>query len=272
LELNRLRIHRHPSTGRISWFANPATDPHQIRQRLDELAPLYASVSGGGFSNQTGDALEVITFKCLESIRRRTPRYTYQGHFLLSDPKDAQNRFRKIQPARSLGPKYTDKEADFLQFGHEPGPLFIECKNLHEWIYPSNQHIKDLILKSSSLDAVPLLIARRIHYTTLTNFLEPAGILAHESFHQYYPSDCAELAARVRDKNSLGFSDVLATEEPHRRTLTFFENILPTIVDTMAERWFRNADALVAFAKEEINLPQLYTEIGSPAGGKWDPR
>jgi hypothetical protein len=149
---------------------------------------------------------------------------------------------------------------------------FIECKNLREWIYPSNHHIKELILKSFSLDAVPLLIARRIHYTTLTNFLQPAGIIAHESFHQYYPSDHGELAARVRDKRSLGFSDVLATEEPHPRTTAFFLTTLPAIVDAMAERWFTNADALVAFAKEEINLPQLYTQIGSRAGGKWETR
>jgi hypothetical protein len=122
------------------------------------------------------------------------------------------------------------------------------------------------------LDAVPLLIARRIHYTTLTNFLEPAGIIAHESFHQYYPSDRAELAARVRDKRSLGFTDVLATEEPHRRTSTFFDTALPAIVNFMAQRWSANAAALVAYAKGEINLAQLYTDIGSPAGGKWESR
>jgi hypothetical protein len=99
--------------------------------------------------------------------------------------------------------------------------------------------------------------------------LQPAGIIAHESLFQYYPSDQAELAAKVRNKRSLGFSDVLATEDPHARTAKFFDATLPSIVGIMAERWFRNQHALIAYAAGEINLAQLYTEIGSPAGGKW---
>ena len=79
----------------------------------------------------------------------------------------------------------------------------------------------------------------------------------------------ASLAASVRDKRSLGFSDVRATEEPHPRTVRFFATILPKIIGHMSERWFKHAPALVAYANEEINLAEIYTEIGSPAGGKW---
>ena len=37
----------------------------------------------------------------------------------------------------------------------------------------------------------------------------------------------------------------------------------------MADSWHKHRAALVAYAKNEIPLAQLYTEIGSPAGGKW---
>ena len=37
----------------------------------------------------------------------------------------------------------------------------------------------------------------------------------------------------------------------------------------MTERWSKNKAALLAYATDQINLAQLYTAIGSPAGGKW---
>ena len=37
----------------------------------------------------------------------------------------------------------------------------------------------------------------------------------------------------------------------------------------MAAKWNANKNALLSYALDELNLAQLYTEIGSPAGGKW---
>jgi hypothetical protein len=268
-QLRRLRTHHHPATGDAGWYSNLLTPDAMIRQRLSELAPLYASVSGSGFGNLTGDALEIVVFKCLDAIFSANARFAYQGYFHLSGPKDANDRYKKTQPPRTIGANSTTKEADFLQFGHDAGPLCIECKNYREWIYPHHGIIKQLIVKADDLGAVPVLIARRIHYTTKTNLLEPAGIVAHESYFQYYPSDRAELAERVRDKRSLGFTDVMATEDPHPRTVKFFTSILPKILPQMASRWTSSREALREYAVGNINLAQLYTEVGSPAGGKW---
>jgi hypothetical protein len=113
------------------------------------------------------------------------------------------------------------------------------------------------------------LVTRRLHYTTRTNLLEPAGIIAHETYFNYYPADKAELAERVKDKRSLGFTDVTATEEPHPRTIKCFEEMLPRITDEMGKRWNANKEQLVGYAHKEINLAQLYTAINSPGGGKW---
>lgn len=268
LELNRLREYRHSDTGAQPWYANPATPVQTVVDRLSHLAPLYAHIARHGFGNLTGDALEIIVYKTLERIYAAKPRYPYLGHFFLDQPKQG-NRYRKIQPPRHLGKYQTKKEADFLQFGHDAGPLCIECKNLREWIYPNSRDIRELILKSIDLNCIPVLVARRIHYSARTNLLEPAGIIAHETYLNYYPADHIELADKVRDKNSLGFTDVTASEEPHQRTVTFFENNLPRILNRMAERWRRNLPALTDYAQERINLAQLYTAVGSPAGGKW---
>jgi hypothetical protein len=269
LNLNRLRIHHHPATSSHPWYANPGTSDASVSARLAELAPLYASVSGGGFGNHTGDALELIVYKCLHNIYASNARYPYQGTFHLDEPKTAAGRYRKTQPPTSIGPHATTKLADFLQFGHDQGPLCIECKNYREWIYPHHGVIADLIVKAAELGAVPVLVARRIHYSAKTNLLEPAGIIAHETYYQYFPADQTNLAAKVKHKRSLGFTDVVATEEPHPRTKNFFNSTLPTILPRMAARWAANRSTLLDYAHKQINLAQLYTAIGSQAGGKW---
>ncbi len=268
-ELNRLAAHQHAGAPGKFWFANPGTKLQPITEKLDAIAPLYEGISGHGFGNLTGDALEIITYKCLEAEQHTNPQYAFLGSFDLDQPKNAQGRYRRTAPPKTIGSRKTTLEADFFQFGHSVGPLCIECKNRREWIYPNDGAISDLIVRATDLDIVPVLIARRLHYTTRSNFLEPAGIIAHESYFQYYPTDNADLAAQVKDKRSLGFTDVLASEEPHARTKHFFSVTLPKIVETMATKWNRNKGALRAFALHEINLSQLYNEIDSPAGGNW---
>lgn len=269
IETKRLRRHEHPATGSSPWYANPGTATSAVQERLATLAPLYASISQGGFGNLTGDALEVIANKCLQAVYASDPRFSYLGHFHLDKPKNKQNRYDKVQPPKQIGPHKTLKEADFIQFGHAAGPLCIECKNYRQWLYPHETMIKELIVKSYELCAIPVLVARRIHYSTRTNFLQPAGIIAHESLYHYYPADEVELAAKVSHKRSLGFTDVVASEEPHPRTQKFFQALLPKIVPQMAPRWNANREILLEYAQGEVNLAQLYTAIGSPAGGKW---
>lgn len=267
LELNRLRDYKH--SGFSAWYANPGTSAERVTERLTDLGPLYASVSGAGFGNLTGDALEVVVFKALDRIFRSNPRFAYQGYFHLDQPKTVHGRYQKTQPPKTIGNRTTAKEADFLQFGHSAGPLCIECKNYREWIYPHHHVISELIIKAAELGALPVLICRRFHYTTLRNFLEPAGIIAHQSLYQYYPKDQIELANRVKHARSLGFTDVTATEEPHPRTVQFFEQFMPSIVDRMAIRWNANKDELLEYAQGQLNLAQVYTAIDSPVGGKW---
>lgn len=268
IELNRLKRLDHPETGTKSWFSNIGTADVRVQEKLAEVAPLYAAVSGGDFGNQTGDALEVVTFQCLKKMAQDNPRYAYQGHFYLERPKQ-NGRFQRIEPPQNVGGGATKKKPDFIQYGYDQGPICIECKNYREWLYPRDTIIKELIVKSYELECLPLIIDRRIHYTTRANLLVPAGIMAHESYFQYYPSDKADLASKVAHKRLLGFTDVRATEEPDKRTMRFFETHVPKIVSTMAKRWKDNRQALYDYANGEIHLAQLYNAIGSPAGGKW---
>ena len=267
LELNRLKTVHHKETGNHPWYANILTPQPVIDERLKVLAPLYQSTLGS-FSNLVGDALEIVTEKCLAAVQTGSGRYAYQGHFMLDQPKDKHGRYAKTQPPKSINSSQTNKEADFLQFGYESGAVCIECKNYREWIYPHNPVVKELIVKSVELECIPLLVARRIHYTTRENLFKPAGILFHETLYQYYPLDFDELTQKVKDKTLLGFSDVRATQDPDKRTVEFFASYMPKIVDSTAALWSKNKAALLAYTQDQLNLFQLYQEIGSPGAAK----
>jgi hypothetical protein len=58
LELNRTQTFVHAPTNTKNWYANRGTSTVTIDERLVELAPLYKSITGGGFGNLTGDALK----------------------------------------------------------------------------------------------------------------------------------------------------------------------------------------------------------------------
>ena len=110
-----------------------------------------------------------------------------------------------------------------------------------------------------------MLIARRIHYSTRSNFLRPGGIIAHESLFQYYPEDYTELASRVKNKKTLGFTDIRPTEQPHTVTSSFIAVKLPAIVPRASTLWANNKAALVAYAQGSIPRAELYRAISSPA-------
>jgi hypothetical protein len=211
----------------------------------------------------------VITYKSIRQVTDQAKNLIFLGKFALDEPKNKHGRYQKKQPPKHLGDSQTQKEADFIIIGHADGPIVVECKNVREWLYPNSSLIKELIVKSYELGGQPLMIHRRIHYSAISNLLMPAGIMAHESLFQYYPADQIEIAQAVAHKRSLGFTDIRASEVPEQRTQNFFSEILPQIAPKMAARWDQNKENLYRFAKAEINIAQLYTAIGSPAGGKW---
>lgn len=50
-------------------------------------------------------------------------------------------------------------------------------------------------------------------------------------YNQLYPNADADLAARVRDKHMLGYSDVRVGNQPDARLLRFFGNSLPLVAE-----------------------------------------
>ena len=73
----------------------------------------------------------------------------------------------------------------------------LEVKNIREWLYLDRTEITDLLKKCLYLDAVPILIGRRIPYVT-RRILKPCGALVWETYNQRYPVADADLAAQAK--------------------------------------------------------------------------
>jgi hypothetical protein len=248
----------------VPWYANAGQDPVKVTDKLGQLAPLYEQVAHGAFPNLVGDALEIVVFRQIQARTRADRRCSYQGSIDYHGTK-TRGRYRKVDPPLTFMEGTSHGPVDFI-FNHpDVGALFVECKNVREWIYPNDGKIKELIRKCCATGATPLFIARRIHYATITNLLEPAGIIAHESYHQYYPDGDDDLIARVRHKRSLGFTDVRSWEDPDRRTGAFFRTMLPAVGAEMAARFRRHRRHLLAYAENTMSRAELYRVLRSPA-------
>jgi hypothetical protein len=60
----------------------------------------------------------------------------------------------------------------------------IEAKNIRAWMYPDRKEVIDLLSKCLALDVVPVLIARRIQFSTLN----ACGVIVHQTYNQLFPT------------------------------------------------------------------------------------
>ena len=106
----------------------------------------------------------------------------------------------------------------------------IEVKNIREWIYVNRAEVTEMLGKCCALNAVPVLIARRIAYETFSA-LNACGVLIHQTYNQMYPKHDEGLADSVRQKHLLGYHDVRVGNEPDARLRKFLQVNLPDLWD-----------------------------------------
>jgi hypothetical protein len=183
-------------------------------------------------------------------------------HKLRRDPDESES-FDFCTDRRRSSPKLTIAGPDHASLADLRKPRIRSYWPKHPRLFLHTD--KDLIRKCCATGAVPMLIARRIHYSAITNLLAPAGIIAHQSYYQYYPDGHDDLIEQVRDKRSLGFTDVRSWQNPHARTASFFKSSLPAVGPEMAARFRRFRRPLLEYAENRITRAALYRAIRSPA-------
>jgi hypothetical protein len=142
------------------------------------------------------------------------------------------------------------KRLDFLALS-EHGRVGFEAKNIREWVYPHSNEVRDVLLKCCAIDAVPVLVARRIAYVT-ARLLSAAAVIVHEMYNQLYPLSDSALADLARDKDLLGYHDIRIGNVPDSRLSKFISETLPERLAEARERFNASKDLLSSYAAEEM--------------------
>ena len=169
--------------GGISWFYLTGTSQAKLAGRLEELVPIHEAVSARGFTMRLGQTLEIAIYRTLLS----QTRFPFLGAFRDLAEHGDDRLYRKEEPPAWISgrPIPAGGRFDFVLTTSD-GLAAIEAKNLREWIYPDRKEVRDLLRKCVHVDAVPVLIARRIHYSTFS-LLRHCGVLLHQTYNQLFP-------------------------------------------------------------------------------------
>jgi len=204
-----------------------------------------------------GQSLEIAVFRAL----RQQPLLFF-GHFPNLDQHADDQLYSKEEPPTSVSGLSvpSGKRLDFLLVHPSAGLAGIEVKNIREWLYPNRAEPLDLLFKCCHLNAVPILIARRIPFVTF-RLLQPCGLIIHQTYRQRYPSADCELAAKARHKRLLGYHDLALGNDPDERLLRFLRVNLPAILPTARTRFERSRELLADYANARINYAQFASEV-----------
>lgn len=155
---------------------------------------------------------------------------------------------------------------DFIAIHQTAGPAGVEAKNIREWLYPNRSEVIDLLQKCCSIDAVPVLIARRISYSTFS-ILHTTGVIVHQTYNQLYPYADADLAALARHKAMLGYHDIRVGNEPDLRLRKFLSTHLPVLIPAARSQFVVYRDLLARYASGELDYPAFAWRVRQRAAG-----
>ena len=238
----------------IPWFHLPETPAETVQRRLGLQLEIHQALQARDRSNRIGQCLEISVYKAL----KEQSTLEYFGHFRdLSIHCDGE-MYSKEEPPNAMNGRCLsgNQRLDFLVRSPEAGWAGIEIKNLRTWFYPDDHKIKDLLLKSIELDCVPVLIARRIQYSTYS-VLNRCGLVLHENYNQLIPEADRELAEKAKHKDLLGYHDIRIGNDPDTRLLKFVGIDLPKILPGARERFDDYKDLLGLFARREIGYSEF---------------
>ena len=159
---------------------------------------------------------------------------------------DDSTQYSRIEPEVISGHQVTGGLVDFVLTTPDGVRGAIEAKNIRQWVYPNRPEIKELLRKSLNLDAVPVLIARRIPFVTFY-VLSECGVLFHQMYNQLYPATDEKLAALAKDKRLLGCHDIRVGHYPDVRLKRFITEYLVPLLPEAQERFEKFRDLVAGY-------------------------
>lgn len=258
--LTKQGILRQMFRGQTTWYYLASVDKAQLDPRLTLLNGLHVQTKRQNFIMRVGQALEIATYRAL----LEQSQLTFFGGFADLDDHDDSTLYRKVEPPSTISGKSTPsgKNLDFL-VQHESGVLAgLELKNVREWFYPDRAEVRELLLKCCALNIVPVLIARRIHFSTFA-LLNPCGVITHETYNQLYPLSDLTLAERSKDKDLLGYHDIRVGNIPDERLKLFVGTNLPNLIPKARILFDEMKDLLEEYATQRLDYETFRDEVKS---------
>jgi hypothetical protein len=251
---------------RINWYHLAGTDSASIEKRLEEQVSVYAKATAKQFKNRLGQVLEIAVYRALQ----QQSVLEFVGGFSDLDKHGDEKPYRKDEPPSIVsGKSMGNKRLDFVGWHREAGMWGIEVKNARGWFYPDRDDVRAFLRKCCAVNAVPILIARRISYVLRSEVFEPCGAIIHQTYNQRYPNSDEELALLVRDKRLLGFHDVRVGNEPDARLVKFLHVNLPAILPKARERFDEHKDLLKGLGDKSLSYVDFHVELNERLG-KYD--
>jgi hypothetical protein len=118
----------------------------------------------------------------------------------------------------------------------------------------------EVIVKCLSMDIVPVLIGRRIHYSTFRIF-HTCGFIFHETFNQLLAVQDEDVADLIRDKKLLGYHNVRVGDQPDARLRKFIETNLPQQIAPARQRFNEYKDLLNEYAFNQMKWPEFAARV-----------
>jgi hypothetical protein len=243
-----------PKKNEIQWYYLNGTSEEDLIKRYQELEPIHRATVDPHFTKRMGQTMEIAVSRALQG---RSDLYS-TGHYSdLNDHPD-DKAYSKDEPPSLVGNLAIPgkKKLDFEIFTETAGVIGIEVKNIREWIYVNRAEVTEMLGKCCALNAVPVLIARRIAYETFS-VLNACGVLIHQTYNQMYPKHDEGLADSVRKKHLLGYHDVRVGNEPDARLRKFLQVNLPSLWDEAREKFEAHRELLEGFANRTVTYGEL---------------
>lgn len=248
-----------------------------VKKRKEQIFPYLDILKNNKNPNhnnlhkQLGYALEIPVFERLNQLAANH-NYKLQGKFKNYANYDYKTA-KKTEPTKLINNIKTKGKVDFiLETGNDI--LIIECKNIRNWIYPNNSEFLKLLQKAIDTNTIPVLIARKHHFTM--NIFRLAGLITHDTYKQIYPAHEYDFASKIRSIEILGYHDIAIHNEykinennqnyKHYKNLDHFNNNLNHFISKNLLPSAKKARKLFNLAKpclqqwidKEITLAQLY--------------
>jgi hypothetical protein len=252
------------------WYHLAAKPAAEVEQRLATLVPIHRAMQLRPVLLRIGQALEIAVYRALKD---QSAFHTF-GAFLDLDAHDDATPYQKEEPPSSASGRTMIGRADFVLATRDSGLAAVEVKNLREWLYPDRSEIRELLGKAVAINAVPVLIARRIPYVTF-RLLNPCGVVIHQTYNQRFADADAALADKARHKDMLGFHDIRLGNLPDARLTKFVQHNLPLVLPAARERFDENRDLLAAFASGGTDYTEFAARVrrrvqGTNEDHDWD--